>query len=83
MECTQEEMWAAAAELHDLLAENGPRKATTDSPGSWRLDEGLFKHQGDCTLQLGVINMSPAWFQLGHEVSSNRELELSYWLSRG
>lgn len=74
---SQEEMWAAAEHLNGLLEKNGPRKAASEAPASWRVHRSNFKNKEDCTLEPGIITMSPAWFQLGHEVSAQQMAEIT------
>ena len=56
----QSEMMAATANLHPLL---GKRQ----SGASWRSDPGNFPSGAKGVH--GSVNISPAWFQQGHEVS--------------
>jgi hypothetical protein len=56
----QSEIMAAAERLHPLL---GKRKGGA----SWRVNSENFR-PGTESLQ-GSVDISPAWFQLGHEVS--------------
>ena len=54
-------------ELMELLK---PLLTVPNQSGSWRVSDAYFKSQESCDkFSPGVVNMSPAWFQLGHEVS--------------
>ncbi|KAI9431400.1 hypothetical protein H4582DRAFT_2082573 [Lactarius indigo] len=70
----QSEMMAATAKLHPLLEK---RRTGT----SWRLDPGYFPSGLDG--HQGLIDLSPAWFQQGHEVSVSLKNPAALdWLDR-
>jgi len=60
----QDDMYAATISMGNLLRQS----VTTGKAAKWRTDESSF-HQGtDEQLTHGCINLSPCWFQQGHEV---------------
>ncbi|KAG0694471.1 hypothetical protein DFH29DRAFT_880705 [Suillus ampliporus] len=61
-DATQKEIWAAS----DLLAPMLEESVKVD--GNWRTNQRWFKPSSeDDVLTPGCINVSPAWFQQGHE----------------
>jgi hypothetical protein len=57
-------MYAATVGMGDLLRQS----VTAGMAAKWRTDQSSF-HQGtDQRLTPGCINLSPCWFQQGHEV---------------
>src|SRR5258708_28963975 len=64
--CLQKEIWAAS----DLLAPMLEKSVKVD--GNWRTNQGWFNPSSENdALTPGCINLSPAWFQQGHEVGSD------------
>src|SRR5712664_2547371 len=62
----QKEIWAAS----DLLAPSLEKSIKVDS--NWRTDQEWFSQSSEnVELTPGCINLSPAWFQQGHEVGSD------------
>ncbi|KAG0694977.1 hypothetical protein DFH29DRAFT_880320 [Suillus ampliporus] len=65
-DATQKEIWTAS----DLLAPMLEQSVKVD--GNWRTNQRWFKPSSeDDVLTPGCINVSPAWFQQGHEVSAS------------
>jgi len=60
----QGNLWAATEELDSLL------KASQGSKG-WRNHPKFFCQNPRASLNFGAVNFSPAWFEMGHEVSSS------------
>ncbi|KAG2158040.1 uncharacterized protein EDB93DRAFT_1100824 [Suillus bovinus] len=66
------EIWAAT----DLLSPSLERSVKVD--GNWRTNPEWFKHHlEDVGLPAGCINLSPAWFQQGHENLADPEVSAS------
>jgi hypothetical protein len=60
--CSQMHIWDALEHLQPIL------KGGT-SPTSWRKCPAFFKPDSECLLaKPGVVTMSPAWFEQGHDV---------------
>ncbi|KAG2127614.1 uncharacterized protein EDB93DRAFT_1096413, partial [Suillus bovinus] len=69
---TQKEIWAATK----LLSPSLERSMKVD--GNWRTNPEWFKHHSeDVGLPAGCINLSPAWFQQGHENLVDPEVSAS------
>ena len=58
----------ATEKLNPLL-----KKSQTDSGSgsSWHTDPRLFHRGMETHIEFGAVNISPAWFELGHEVSTS------------
>jgi hypothetical protein len=57
-------MYAATVGMGDLLK----KSITAGKAGLWRTDHLSFHEGADERLTPGCINLSPCWFQQGHEV---------------
>jgi len=57
-------MYATTVGMGDLLRQS----VTAGKVAKWRTDESSFHEGTDERLIPGCINLSPCWFQLGHEV---------------
>ncbi|KAG1720211.1 hypothetical protein EDB19DRAFT_1918110 [Suillus lakei] len=69
---TQKEIWAAS----DLLAPMLEKSIKVD--GNWQTNQGWFNPSSENdALTPGCINLSPAWFQQGHENQSDPEVSAS------
>lgn len=60
----QDDMYAATVGMGDLLK----KSITAGKAGLWRTDHLSFHEGADERLTPGCINLSPCWFQQGHEV---------------
>src|ERR1700748_2745321 len=58
----QLDIWNAIVHLQPLF-KGGARS------GSWRTHNEFFKSSSKCLSKPGIVTMSPAWFELGHDVS--------------
>jgi hypothetical protein len=65
---SQNEMLAAREMLGQLLKITPSTPSGSSSRGSWR---GKIKYFQPGEDSLGLVNLSPAWFQLGHDVSAS------------
>ncbi|KAG1727205.1 hypothetical protein EDB19DRAFT_1914291 [Suillus lakei] len=71
-DATQKEIWVAL----DLLAPMLEKSVKVD--GNWRLNQGWFKPSSENdALTPRCINLSPAWFQQGHENQLDPEVSAS------
>ncbi|KAG1723330.1 hypothetical protein EDB19DRAFT_1916154 [Suillus lakei] len=71
-DATQKEIWVAS----DLLAPMLEKSVKVD--GNWRLNQGWFKPSSENdALTPRCINLSPAWFQQGHENQLDPEVSAS------
>ncbi|KAG2365340.1 hypothetical protein BDR07DRAFT_1246032, partial [Suillus spraguei] len=65
---TQDEIWNATNDMEPLL------KRSIASVGAsrvhWRCQDAYFS-PGSGALQPGCVNVAPAWFQLGHDISAS------------
>jgi hypothetical protein len=59
----QGKLWAATEKLNPLLR--------TSRGKGWRNDPKYFQQSHESSVDSGAINFSPAWFELGHEVSAS------------
>ncbi|KAG1726801.1 uncharacterized protein EDB91DRAFT_1254172 [Suillus paluster] len=72
MDTTQEEIWKASQLLTPTL------ERSVKVSGSWRTNEEWFgQGSGSGDITAGCINISPAWFQQGHETVSDLEVSAS------
>ncbi|KAG2030059.1 hypothetical protein BDR03DRAFT_879317 [Suillus americanus] len=70
-DATQKEIWAATDLLAPML------KTSIKADGIWRTNQEWFTlHFENDVLTPGCLNLSPAWFQQGHEVGSD-EMRIS------
>ena len=56
-------MWA-------MLQELAPALKVDKKAQQWRTSPALFEGSPDYLVRPGVINMAPAWFEQGHDVST-------------
>jgi hypothetical protein len=71
-------MWTAAHPLNNMLLSS----ITSNEDSNWRINSKFFAPMHDCRhIAPGAINLSPAWFDQGHDVR-NKFLFLKMYLSR-
>lgn len=74
----QGKIWTATEKLDPLLEASQKeleKEAVKESMGKkgrrWRYDPKLYHSDHRTSLNFGAVNLSPAWFELGHEVSAS------------
>ena len=61
----QDTLWNAIEELSPILK-------TESQSTNWRTAAGLYRPAAECRLKPGTVSMSPAWFELAHDVGSQK-----------